>query len=236
MKTTTVVIAAAAIIVLGACALGIFALAAFFPTVATLSAVQNAGPVQTESRDVSNFTAVNFAAVGDLTITQGDSESLTIQAEDRILRQLKTEVKDGTLTIRTQQESINSLNTVKGIYYTLTVKRLDALTLSGAGNVHATNIKTDRLAVTLSGAGTCEMAGEVGQQSIVLSGAGRYNGGNLKSQSTQAIVSGIGSATVWATDSLSANLSSVGSIQYYGSPQVSKNITGLGSVVSMGNK
>ncbi len=230
-------IIAGVVLVLVACALMFLFLVPFTAaTVGLVSGAVSSGPVTTESRNVSDIHAVNFATVGEMTITQGDTESLTIRAEDRILRQIKTEVNNGVLSIRIDQAGWNTMNTTKGIYYTLTVKRLDGITLSGAGNIHATNIKSDSLAVTLSGAGSLEITGEAGDQNVRLSGAGSYAGGNLKSQTVNVELTGMGSATVWATDKLDARISSVGSVNYYGSPQVNKSITGLGGISGLGSK
>ncbi len=226
---------AATVILLAACGFGIAILVPWSSLISSTQAA-SAGPVQTETREVSSFTAVDFRSVGELTITQGDTESLTIQAEEKILRQIKTEVSNGTLTIRVQPESTTSMNTKQGIYYTLTVKRLDALTLAGAGNAHATNIKSDRLAVTLTGVGNLDISGEASQQNVLLSGVGNYQAGSLKSRTAQVQVTGLGSATVWATDTLDATITSAGSISYYGSPQLDKNIKGLGSVTGLGSK
>ncbi len=230
-----ILVIAAAVILLAACGLVIVALVPWSSIVSgTLAA--SSGPVVTKTRTVGDFSVVDFRGVGELTIMQGDAESLTIQAEENILRQIKTEVSNGTLTIRIQQESANSMNTKRGIYYTLSVKRLDALTLAGAGNVHVTNIKSDRLAVTLSGVGNLDISGETGQQNVLVSGAGNYQADSLKSRTAQAQVTGLGNATLWVTDTLDATISSVGSINYYGSPQAHKSVTGLGRVTSMGSK
>ncbi|MGE5139172.1 MAG: head GIN domain-containing protein [Rudaea sp.] len=226
----------AVIVVLGVCVVAGYLLAPVVSNLAGISLSGASGPSVTESRDVANFSTVDFGSVGELTITQGDHEGLTIQAEERILRQIKTEVKDGVLTIHAAPNNLASLNTNKGIYYNLTVIRLDGITLAGAGDIHARNIQSDRLSVTLSGGGTLEMGGEVGQQSVLLSGAGKYDGGNLKSRSAVVNLTGVGSATVWATDSLDAKITSVGSIEYYGNPRVTKEISGLGSINGLGSK
>ncbi len=237
MKNKILVLAVAVTLVLiAACALAIYLLAPWSSTVGAASVTPTPGVVKTESRQVGNFSAVNFASVGELTITQGDAEALTIQAEERILNQIKTEVKDGVLTIRAVQDSPDSLNTSQGIYYTLTVKRLDSLTLAGAGNINARNIQTDQLAVTVNGAGKLDIAGAARQQQVLVSGAGTYSAGDLKTQTANITVTGVGSATVWVTAALDATIDSVGAINYYGSPQVKKQVKGLGSVTGLGNK
>jgi len=45
------------------------------------------------------YPKVDFSTVGELTITQGERESLTIEAESNVMRRIKTEVRGGTLQI-----------------------------------------------------------------------------------------------------------------------------------------
>ncbi len=224
------------IIVLGACVLAGLLLGPVVSRIAGISLSGSSGPTITESRAVGGFTTVNFESVGDMTITQGDHEALTIEADEQILRRIETDVRDGVLTIKIAPNVVPSIHTNKGINYNLTVRSLKGITLAGAGDIHATNVQGDRLSVTLSGGGTLKMGGEVGQQSVVLSGAGKYDAGNLKSRTAVVNLTGVGSATVWVTDSLDGTITSVGSIEYYGNPQVKKQITGLGSINGLGSK
>ena len=58
-----------------------------------LGGAPGSGQVVTETREVSNFNAVEFTSFGDLTIQQGERESLTIEAEDNVLREIETVVR-----------------------------------------------------------------------------------------------------------------------------------------------
>jgi len=69
--------------------------------------VTGSGKVITESRSVSNFKNITFSGMGEMLITQDETESLTIEAEDNIVALIKTEVKDDTLTIGFSQNNIN---------------------------------------------------------------------------------------------------------------------------------
>ncbi len=216
------------------------------------------GKVITETRNVSGFHAVDLAGFGELSITQGDSEALTVEGEDNILPKITTEVKNGTLTIGVDQSAGPlGLNPTRTVRYTLTVKDLDRLDLTGSGNIHSSSLKSTQmtitmsgsgnitldkleatdLSVTLSGSGNVDTSGTVTSQTVRLSGSGSYRAGNLKSGKTDVTITGSGSATVWATDSLQASISGSGSVDYYGSPQsIDKSVSGSGSIHSRGSK
>ncbi len=54
-------------------------------TACGLRTIQGSGDVITESRDVSGFDSVSLTGIGRVIITQGDKESLTIEADDNLL-------------------------------------------------------------------------------------------------------------------------------------------------------
>ena len=57
--------------------------------------IVGSGNVVTESRAVSEFTAVSVHGVGRITIEQTDEETLTITADDNVLPVLVSEIRDG---------------------------------------------------------------------------------------------------------------------------------------------
>lgn len=217
--------------------------------------VTGSGKPITEPRTVSGISGVELATLGDLTITLGDAESLTIFAEDNLLPYIETVVKGGVLTIQTK-DTFNIMPT-QPVYYVLTVKSLDSLAtsslgsitapalqakrftvrVSSEGGIHLDGLTADSLDAALSSLGDVEIAGgQVGSQTITISSSGSYLAGEVKSQSAQVTLSSLGSATLWVTDKLSGKISSSGNVNYYGSPQVDIQLTSLGKTISKGNK
>ncbi len=220
------------------------------------SLTQGSGQVVTETRQISGFDQVSLSGIGNLTITQGDKESLQIEAEDNILPRIETTVQNRTLHIRYQNNDWQkNVVPTKPIKFFLTVKNINRMALSGAGSITSTNIRTDTLTISssgagsvkigsltaqslttnLSGLGSCELAGKVKNQNLVISGTGSYNAPDMESQNTTIIISGAGSSTVWSTSTLNVTISGAGSVSYYGSPNVTKTISGIGSINSLGS-
>ncbi len=237
--------------------LSFIALLAVGCTIAPVYTVTGSGRVTSENRNVSNFNALRLAGLGEVTFTQGDTEALTVQAEDNLMPYIRTEVQNGTLIIdfaRDHQPA--NVRPTQPIKFNLSVKNLDAIELSGAGRIQSGNLKSNRLTVQvsgagdvkidhveaanlsskLSGAGSVELAGQVTDQDLTLSGIGQYQAGDLNSQTTRVVVSGAGGSTVWSRDNLDVNISGAGSVNYYGSPKIKQTITGVGSVKSLGSK
>ncbi len=215
------------------------------------------GNVVKESREVSDFHAVDISYPGEVVILQGNTESVKLEAEDNVLPGLQTRVRNGTLEIFYKSENGKHVNPTKPVTITIVIRNLDDVQfssageltidgvitdeldfgLSGAGKVTIADIETRELKLDLSGAGSMDASGKADELKVTISGAGSFDGGDLHSQSAKVNISGFGSATVWVDDELDANVSGAGSINYYGSPSsVTKNVSGLGGVNSNGDK
>ena len=97
--------------------------------------VTGSGSVAKATRSVSGFNAVTLNGVGSLTITQGGTESLTIEAEDNLLPLLQSNVAGQRLTLGPPDRT--TLVPTRPIAYTLAVKALQSLDLNGAGTIAA---------------------------------------------------------------------------------------------------
>jgi hypothetical protein len=209
-------------------------------------------PVIRQDRPVSGFTRLDLQGVGEVSITQGSQESLVVEAEDNIVPVLITEVKNGTLVIRVQENT--SINATKPIKYALNVKTLEAITVSGAGAVTSSGLNAQDFALevpgagaaklsglnattltaTLSGAGRVDLSGSVTAQTVALSGAGQYAACALQSQDANVTLSGAGGATLAVSRTLKLDLTGFGSVEYLGNPALERTGNGLGSVRQIG--
>ena len=108
--------------------------------------VNGSGKLVTQSRPVANFTTFTLAGLGDVTITQGTTESLTIEAEDNVMPLLKSEVKLGNLILYLDQKDWKDVvRPTKPIKIALAVKNLSSIDLTGAGNIGAPAFKAATL-------------------------------------------------------------------------------------------
>jgi hypothetical protein len=213
-----------------------------------------------ETRSFKGLTGIHHKGIGNLLITQGDKDELRIEATPEVRERIVTEVRDGILVIRHDNDFVDWMrmwtNSLDPLRFFLTIRDIQSIKLSGAGKIKAPSVKSDSLElinsgagsqtidnldarafkVDLSGAGSMEIAGKTDEQTIKLSGAGSYNATRLDSRKATVKLSGVGSAKVWVRESLDANLSGLGSVEYYGEPQVTKKVTGLGSLKSLGKK
>lgn len=102
------------------------------------------------------------------------------------------------------------------------------VSISGTGNLKADKLKCTNLSLSMSGAGSAALNGEVYNSEIHISGSGEVDAYKLKSQNTMVKVSGAGNAKVYVTELFDAKVSGSGNINYKGSPK-KKNVKVLGS-------
>lgn len=208
------------------------------------------GRVVTVERPVSDFNAVNLTTFGDLYIEQGDTESLRIEAEENVLPYLETEVSGHTLEIKSKP----SILVFRPVKFYLTVKKLDAIAISGSGDIDMPRLAGDELMLTIRGSGEIKIGqlearqvrsqidgsgdvkisgGKIDQQQIAISGSGSYDARNLTSNEAQVQVSGSGDAALHVNDRLAVNISGSGDVRYSGRPSVEQHVSGSGDIKSI---
>lgn len=200
-----------------------------------------------QTRFLENFTSINAGDDLSITITQGDTNSLTVNAPDNILPQIQTTVKNDLLRISTE----GNIKNQKDISITITVKKLASIISGGAANIKSSNeLICDKLTVETNGSGNINLltkATEInattnGSGNIILkgsaqeltatsSGSGNINVTNLEAKKVTAKTSGSGNIKVFVLESLTATISGSGDIIYKGNPiDRNVNISGAGTV------
>ncbi|HVF00321.1 MAG TPA: head GIN domain-containing protein [Rubrobacteraceae bacterium] len=195
---------------------------------ASSDATGGASNVTSESRDVSGFDEVELRGVGNLSINQTGSEFLMVEAQEGVLPKIKTEVVNNRLVLGPERKA--TIQTTQPINYTLTVKNLKALKVSGSGDVQAQGISTDELTVTISGTADVKISGEADSQGIDMSGTGDYQAEDLESKEVKVDVGRTGSAIVNVSEELDAKVSGAGSVEYVGDPTVQQDVSETGEV------
>jgi Putative auto-transporter adhesin, head GIN domain len=190
--------------------------------------IKGSGILKTETRPVERFTAISLSGSASLEIEQTGQESLEITADDNLLELFTSEVRDGTLILGVTDGKIMWKG--KGPRFKVTVSELRKLKVSGAGSVKATNLDSDSLTISLSGAADGSIAGRSNNLSISVSGAGSLNAVDLQAKRATVIVSGAGDVTVNASDELDVRVSGAGDIWYVGSPKLQSRVSGAGTI------
>ena len=159
--------------------------------VAIPGVVTGSSKVVSEVREVSNFDAITLESQGNVYITVGNTESLTIEAEENLLPLLTSDVENGVLRLGVVRG--RDINPTKPITYNVTVKSLKNITLAGSGNMYSDPLETDEMKILLAGSGDIEVKGLSGKDlSINLAGSGNITINQVALITVDASINGSG--------------------------------------------
>jgi len=215
--------------------------------------VQGSGRVVKQARQVGNFNGLSLGLPGHLELRIGNSEGVTIEADDNLLPLIETVVENGSLKIRPNKRNLNlQSKSIRIVVQARSIERLslggsgsidaDALRarkldvdLGGSGSIRLKGVESDMLAVSLGGSGDLQASGgNIGKLTVSIGGSGDVDLGRVQAKSASVTIAGSGEATVWPRNELSATIAGSGDVNYYGDPQISKSTVGSGGVRRVG--
>lgn len=208
-----------------------------------------------QNREVRGFDRVVLSVpnmMNQMQITQGEDESLTIEAREEVLSRITTTVRGGELAIRLDGSLLDKLGfalatslTRPVVRYRLTVKNLAHLELTGFARADATDLRANSLSlklngagginvgsltakqvdVELQGAGRIELGGQVEEQKVTIQGPGFYEALDLKSRTARVSLKGLGRARVWVVHELGVKVRGLGRVEVRGTPKIKEDIS-----------
>ena len=115
----------------------------FFP-------VRGTGMPVNKDYNVSDFKGIDVSGGFDVTLVQGNTESVTLTAQENLFEYFTVKVENGTLKIYTR----NNIMSTREMKARITFKNISNLEVSGGGDVNSdTPINAEALDVNISGGG-----------------------------------------------------------------------------------
>ena len=218
----------------------------------TLVALAVAAAERRETRAASGFTAISLAAPVKVDVTQGDVEGLVVEGDEAALADLETVVEQGTLKIRARSRKDVAGMSKARVH--VSAKAIDALRISGSGDIDAPKLRTATLKIAVSGSGDVRIAeldattldvsvagsgdvmvgGKADTLSTSIAGSGDVKAGKLAVRTAKVSIAGSGDVMLWAREQLSVSVVGSGDVRFYGDPEVKRSIMGSGSVRRLG--
>ena len=208
-----------------------------------------------ENREVGGFSRVVLSVhnmLNEIQITQGEVESLSIEARAEILPKIRTTVRGGELAVQLDGSLLDKLSfalatslTRAVVRYHLTVKNLTCLELvgfvhadvpelragslslkfKGAGGITIGSLTARQVAAELQGACRIKLSGQVDGQDVSIGGPGLYEALDLKSRTASVSLKGMGRARVWAIDELGVKVRGLGRVEVRGRPKIQEDVS-----------
>jgi Putative auto-transporter adhesin, head GIN domain len=214
--------------------------------------ITGSGKLGSETRAVSGFQAIALRGSMNVVLHQGTREGVELRADDNLLPLIETQVvdRDGvrTLEIGTKKDArYSSRNPVIANVDLISLQALavtgsgdvlgDALktsslkvAITGSGDVKLRQLAADEVSIKISGSGDIEFSGRTGKLGVSIAGSGDVNTRGLDADDVSVSVAGSGDANVAARKTLSVSIAGSGSVVYTGDAAVKSSIAGSGSV------
>jgi beta-lactamase regulating signal transducer with metallopeptidase domain len=179
-------------------------------------------------RDLPAFHAVSFSSSGDVDISVGKAQAVSIEANAALLARVTTEVRDGTLYIGRRNDDGDHDSGPLAVH--ISMPRLDGMKLSGSGAIALDGLNGGATTVGISGSGSLRAKGHLDKLALSISGSGNADLPDLTVEDATVKVSGSGNIKIKANKTLDAQISGSGDVRYYGTPQIESRVSGSGSI------
>jgi len=176
----------------------------------------DSGKLQTQQKDLSDFTIINIQSGFQAQISQGDSYSLSITADNNVINRIDVSQTGNTLTIGLQLASIFNIGTLKA---QITMPDLQEIHLSGGAKANVAGfVMAHDLSVSESGGSTLKIEGQANGLSASCSGGSGLQLSELKVDTATITMRGGSTGTINVSGRLDADLSGGSSLVYVGNP------------------
>lgn len=181
------------------------------------------------TRSLSSFDKIGVSGGFDVVrLKHGDAESVTLDVSGIDPENIETEVKDGTLKIRTKKGSYANYKAK----ITVTYRNLKAVANSGSSDIEALSvIKAEAfelatsgsgdfkgsfdvkdLDIAISGSSDMTLSGNADSQDIAISGSGDVDAAALKGSTAEVAISGSGDVRLGVTGRVKTAVSGSGKV------------------------
>jgi hypothetical protein len=174
--------------------------------------VRGSGQVTSETRTARGFDRISVCCGMRLMLTQGDTESLEIEADDNLLPEIVTEVQAGELIIRyldtNGQTQYRPSQPVRVRVGAIDIHGLD---ISGGGSLEVEVIETGDLDIVISGGSRAKTGAITAERlKVEVSGGGDFSAQDLQLTALDLNLSGGSAASLDTLEAESLKLESSG--------------------------
>ena len=168
------------------------------------------GPIVSKTLSLDEFSMIENTGVADIHISQGNPQTVVLNAQQNIIDVMTIGVLGDELKIGMEKGvSIKNADTIR---FDITIPEVTSVSLIGVGDYILSGDFQEELRIVIQGVGNVRAFDqEVGTCSI--------------------FITGFGDCEVNVKDELIVDLTGVGKIYYKGHPNIDSSISGVGSLI-----
>ena len=198
----------------------------------------------------TGFDKVDLAAAAAVDVHSGGQFAVRADGDPALIERLDINVRNGTLVIGWLPGRALTLNRNNKLHIAVTMPRISAATISGAGTLTVDRAEAPDFSATLKGAGTVRLAalharhaqfnmigagqivaaGSVGQIEARVNGVGAIEAAQLAARGGRFVMAGTGSIKARVDGPADVTMAGVGSVDVRGQVRCTVHKSGFGSV------
>lgn len=202
--------------------------------------IVGSGNPKSEIRKIASFESIDVGLAFQVTLTQGKSQRVSIEADDNILPYIVTEVKNKKLYIK--MSGNRGFDSKCPMKIDITIPAIREIEASGASSISSESLwksqemeldisaaskLTLRIDVTslkleLAGASKVDLSGSAGVLKAEVSAAAKLNAENLNVRKADIEVAGAANAEITVTEEIEYEANGASKLTFKGSPRVLK--------------
>lgn len=194
----------------------------------------HAGPITNQTYDLTGFTGVEVAGPDDVTIRQGDKFSISARGRQEALDRLEIKLDGQRLSIGRKREGFHfGSRDEDDVDIAITMPRLDAVQLTGSGEIDADSVDGDAIEAALTGSGDLKIAKLTGKSAkVTASGSGDIEIGSGSIAAGKVSVTGSGDidAEGLVAQTLDVSITGSGNVDAQATGKADISILGSGNV------
>jgi hypothetical protein len=211
----------------------------------------NVGKTVTEDRQVSGINSITTGSGINLIIEQSGKEYVKIEAPEKVIPYITTEVTNGELRIELKPLSFIS---IKPVNCYVGVNNLSSIKVSSSASIKCENLQVENLSIEMassskgslniavknldlliSSSANLTVSGQADSENITVNSSGRLDAFGLIAKECKITVNSSGTANIGVTEKLDAIVNSSANLNYKGDPVVNSEVSSSGNIRRAGS-
>ncbi|MEM6290629.1 MAG: head GIN domain-containing protein [Myxococcota bacterium] len=182
---------------------------------------------QTQTRTVGEFDAIELEGAIDVEVVVGKDIDVEVIAAPKLLDDVTTKIKEGTLHIDLEGGGHSSSG---GVLVKVAVPSLVGVELSGSGDIKVAGLTEGDFEAIIAGSGDVELAGTAESLTASIKGSGDIDARGLSVETADLEIAGSGDITATASQSVLGDIAGSGDITVRGGASCTVTAAGSGDV------
>ena len=189
------------------------------------------GPTVEKELQLDDFKKIGLSINAKVYLKKGKQQKVTIEAQQNIIDNIKTEVRRDSWEIKFE-EKVKNYSTV---IINITMPTVEGLAIAGSGSIIGQDSfeGLDEIDFSIAGSGDIDFAGSAKELKISIAGSGDIKAEDFSVADCEVSIAGSGDCNISVNENLKVSIAGSGDVNYKGRPRIKSSIAGSGNLKSL---